>query len=92
MIKTMAFLLTHIETENTAGTTTVTTDTPGEGVSQRIEGSQIINETSTRTPAQGVRAAVKTSNTDGLRVQKSHHAMQVHLEIPVHNRQPVARP
>lgn len=86
----MSWLLTHIETYNRAGTTTTTTETPGGSTTAATVGSSTKTRSSTRTTAPGTRVSSRVVDSDGVQVQKSHYAIQVHLEIPVHNRQPVA--
>ena len=86
----MSWLLTHIETYNRAGTTTTTTETPTTTAQTSVIGESTKTRSSTRTTTAGTRVSTRTIDSDGVQTQKSHYAMQVHLEIPVHNRQPVA--
>ena len=87
----MSWLLKEINQQTAHGTTTSTTDTPGTGTGQNTKGEQ--TDTSTRTETistNGSRSSSNTIDTAGTVNAKSHFAMQVHIEIPIHNRQPVA--
>lgn len=87
----MSWLLTFIEQRQSNGTSTATTETGGTSDSVKTLSGR--TDSSTRTMeviSSGERVASSVVVANGVNVQKSHYAMMLRIEIPIHNKQPIA--
>lgn len=87
----MSWLLTFIEQRQSNGTATSTTETGGTSDSNKTLSGR--TDSSTRTMeviSSGERVSSSVIVANGVNSQKSHHAMTLHIEIPIHNKQPIA--
>ncbi len=87
----MSWLLTFIEQRQSNGTSTATTETGGTSESSKTLSGR--TDSSVRTMeviSSGTRVSGSVIDANGVNAQKSHYAMMLKIEIPIHNKQPIA--